>query len=102
MEKSLLHPVFRKKSSMITDVGQMSQDKTQKFSRDYSFSKCGPRTGTGLQTVCLGYMIGNSLMVQWLGLQAFAAEGPGFIPDWKLRYHKPLGQINKLIKIKDP
>ena len=85
MEKSLLHPVFRKKSSMITDLGQMSQDKTRKFSRDYSFSKCGPRTGTGLQTVCLGYMIGNSLMVQWLGCQAFAAEGPGFIPDWETK-----------------
>lgn len=85
MEKSLLHPVFRKKSSMIIDLEQMSQEETRKFSKDYSFSKYGPRTGTGLQTVCLGYIIGNSLMVQWLGCQAFAAEDPGFIPDWEIK-----------------
>ena len=84
MEKSLLHPVFRK-SSMIRVLGQMSQDETRKLSRDYSFSKCGPRTGTGLQTVCLGYMTGNSLMVQWLGLQALLLKGRGFIPDWEAK-----------------
>ena len=27
-------------------------------------------------------MLRNSLAVQWLGLHAFTAEGPGSIPDW--------------------
>ena len=26
--------------------------------------------------------MGNSLVVQWLGLHAFTAEGPGSIPGW--------------------
>ena len=27
-------------------------------------------------------MLGNTLAVQWLGLQAFTAEGAGTIPGW--------------------
>jgi len=31
----------------------------------------------------------NSLAVQWLGLPAFTAEGPGSIPGWgELRSHR--------------
>ena len=35
--------------------------------------------------------IGNSLAVQWLGLWAFTAKGPGSVPGWWtiLRSHKP-------------
>ena len=28
---------------------------------------------------------GNSLAVQWLGLRAFTADGPGLIPGWGTR-----------------
>ena len=33
--------------------------------------------------------IGNSLVVQWLGLHAFTAKGAGSVPGWELRCHKP-------------
>ena len=38
--------------------------------------------------------LGNSLVVQWLGLHAFTAGGPGSIPGWELRSHK-LGSAAK-------
>ena len=34
---------------------------------------------------------GNSLVVQWLGLRALNAEGPGSIPGWGTKIHKPQG-----------
>ena len=40
---------------------------------------------------------GNSLVVQWLGLCIFTAEGPGSIPGLvrELRSHKPCGMAKK-------
>ena len=31
----------------------------------------------------------NFLAVQWLGLGAHTAKGPGSIPGWEKRFHKP-------------
>ena len=38
---------------------------------------------------------GNSLVVQWLGLHAFTAEGPGSILVGELRSHKLHGAAKK-------
>ena len=48
------------------------------------------------QTFLNGYL-GNSLTVQWLGLQALTAEGPGSIPGWgtKIPQAAQHAQINK-------
>ena len=37
----------------------------------------------------------NSLVVQWLGLSAFTAEGPGSIPGRELRSRKPRSVAKK-------
>ena len=44
--------------------------------------------------------MGNSLAIQWLGLQAFIAEGPGSIPGWGAKippatWHAPPPQRKK-------
>ena len=39
------------------------------------------------------------LVVQWVYLRALTAEGPGLIPSWELRSHKPHGAAkNKEVK----
>ena len=42
---------------------------------------------------------GNSLVVQRLGLYTFIAKGPGLIPRWELRSHKP-PSVAKKIRLK--
>ena len=39
--------------------------------------------------------VGNSLAVQWLGLGAFTAVGPGSIPGWGTKIPQALGQKTK-------
>ena len=44
---------------------------------------------------------GNSLAVQWLGLSAFIAEGPGSIPGWGMKIPQALRHSQKKKKHKN-
>ena len=43
---------------------------------------------------------GNSLVVQWLGLCALTAKGPGSIPGWGTEIQKPHGTTKAKQSIK--
>lgn len=71
---------------MIRDLGQMSQDETRKLSRDYSqllkaWSQDWNWSANSLLRIH-DREFPNGPVVR---TPSFAAEGPGFIPDWEAK-----------------